>query len=55
MISRKSAPWASYPDIALFGRMVAEKTDLNVDAACQMAHALSTNRISMDVDFYTGR
>jgi len=41
------------PDIALFGRMVAEKTDLNVDAACQMAHALSTNRISMDVDFYT--
>ena len=41
------------PDIALFGRMVAERTDLNVDAACQVAHAISTNRISVDMDFYT--
>ena len=27
-------------DIALFGRMVADDTDLNVDAACQVAHAI---------------
>lgn len=40
-------------DIALFGRMVAEKKDLNVDAACQVAHAISTNRVSVDMDFYT--
>jgi CRISPR system Cascade subunit CasC len=41
------------PDIALFGRMVAEKTELNVDAACQVAHAISTNVVSMEMDFYT--
>lgn len=40
------------PDIALFGRMLANKP-LNVDAACQVAHALSTHRVSMEMDFYT--
>lgn len=43
----------SAPDIALFGRMVAEKPDLNIDAACQVAHAISTHRVSMEMDFYT--
>ncbi len=41
------------PDIALFGRMLAEQPDLNIDAACQVAHALSTHRVSMEMDFYT--
>lgn len=41
------------PDIALFGRMVAEKTNLNVAAACQVAHGISTNRVNMEMDFYT--
>jgi len=43
----------SAPDIALFGRMLAEHPELNIDAACQVAHALSTHRISMEMDFYT--
>jgi len=43
----------SAPDIALFGRMLAEKPDLNLDAACQVAHAISTHRVVMDIDFYT--
>jgi len=43
----------SAPDIALFGRMLAEKPELNIDAACQVAHALSTHRITMEMDFYT--
>ncbi|MEW6093464.1 MAG: type I-E CRISPR-associated protein Cas7/Cse4/CasC [Chloroflexota bacterium] len=43
----------SAPDIALFGRMLAEKPDLNLDAACQVAHAISTHRVSMDLDYYT--
>ncbi len=43
----------SAPDIALFGRMLAEKPELNIDAACQVAHALSTHRVSMEMDFYT--
>ena len=41
------------PDIALFGRMLAEKPELNIDAACQVAHAISTHRITMEMDFYT--
>jgi CRISPR system Cascade subunit CasC len=43
----------SAPDIALFGRMLAEKPELSLDAACQMAHAISTHRITMEMDFYT--
>ncbi len=43
----------SAPDIALFGRMLAEKPELNIDAACQVAHAISTHRVNMDMDFYT--
>jgi len=43
----------SAPDIALFGRMLAEKPELNIDAACQVAHAISTHRVNMDLDFYT--
>ena len=35
----------SAPDIALFGRMLAEKPTLNIDAACQVAHAISTHRL----------
>ncbi|WP_282004735.1 type I-E CRISPR-associated protein Cas7/Cse4/CasC [Propioniciclava sinopodophylli] len=40
-------------DIALFGRMVADSTDLNVDAACQVAHALSVHEAIPEYDFYT--
>lgn len=44
---------AKAPDIALFGRMVAEAKDINVDAACQVAHALSTHKAAMEMDFFT--
>jgi CRISPR system Cascade subunit CasC len=40
-------------DVALFGRMIADTPDLNVDAACQVAHAISTHRVSAEFDFYT--
>jgi len=41
------------PDLALFGRMIADAPEWNVDAACQVAHAISTHRVSMEMDFYT--
>ncbi len=48
------------PDLALFGRMVAVDPksplgakNLKINAACQVAHAISTNRVSMDEDFFT--
>jgi CRISPR system Cascade subunit CasC len=40
-------------DIALFGRMVADDTDLNVDAATQVAHAISVQAIEPESDFFT--
>lgn len=41
-------------DLALFGRMLADLPENNVDAACQVAHGLSTNAIhSMEMDYYT--
>ncbi|MBI3978202.1 MAG: type I-E CRISPR-associated protein Cas7/Cse4/CasC [Chloroflexi bacterium] len=40
-------------DLALFGRMIADLPERNVHAACQVAHAISTNRVSMEFDFYT--
>lgn len=40
-------------DIGLFGRMVADLPTMNVDAACQVAHAISTHEIQPAMDFYT--
>jgi CRISPR system Cascade subunit CasC len=40
-------------DIALFGRMIADDKNMNVDAACQVAHALSTNKVEMEMDYFT--
>lgn len=40
-------------DIALFGRMVADLPDINVDAACQVAHAISVHAVANEFDYYT--
>ncbi|MEU2554677.1 type I-E CRISPR-associated protein Cas7/Cse4/CasC [Streptomyces sp. NPDC013313] len=40
-------------DIALFGRMVADAADINVDAVVQVAHALSVHRVENESDYYT--
>jgi CRISPR system Cascade subunit CasC len=40
-------------DIALFGRMVADGADINVDAAAQVAHAISVHRVDIESDYYT--
>jgi CRISPR system Cascade subunit CasC len=40
-------------DIALFGRMVADVADINVDAAVQVAHAISVHRVENESDYYT--
>jgi CRISPR system Cascade subunit CasC len=43
----------SAPDIALFGRMLANEPKLNLDASCQVAHAISTHRVNMEMDYFT--
>jgi len=40
-------------DVALFRRMVADIPSLNVDAATQVAHALSTHAVELEFDYYT--
>ncbi|MCI0385091.1 type I-E CRISPR-associated protein Cas7/Cse4/CasC [Streptomyces sp. CNQ085] len=40
-------------DIALFGRMVADSADLNVEAATQVAHAISVHKSDIESDYYT--
>lgn len=40
-------------DLSLFGRMVAEASDLNVDAACQVAHAISVHPVDNEFDYFT--
>lgn len=40
-------------DIALFGRMVANDPNLNVEGAAMFSHALSTHRTDNEVDFFS--
>jgi CRISPR system Cascade subunit CasC len=40
-------------DLALFGRMLADRPELGKDAAAQVAHALSTHKVDRQIDFYT--
>jgi len=40
-------------DLALFGRMIADLPLGRVDAASQVAHAISTHQVSVEFDYYT--
>lgn len=40
-------------DIALFGRMVAQAAELNVEASASFSHAISTHKVSNEVEFFT--
>ncbi|MEO8379268.1 MAG: type I-E CRISPR-associated protein Cas7/Cse4/CasC [Acidobacteriota bacterium] len=40
-------------DIALFGRMLAAKPERNVDAAVQVAHAITVHKVTVEDDYFT--
>lgn len=40
-------------DIAMFGRMLANSPDYNREAAVQVSHALTTNAVTIEDDYYT--
>lgn len=40
-------------EVALFGRMVADDTSINVDASVQVAHAISTHAVETEYDYFT--
>lgn len=51
---KRLADRTSAPDIALFGRMLADNPKLNIDAACQVAHAISTHEVNaVEFDYFT--
>lgn len=53
-VSARAALGQGHPiDVALFGRMVADIPGLNVDAATQVAHAISTHAVDTEFDYYT--
>ncbi len=39
-------------DIALFGRMVAQAAELNIEAAASFSHAISTHKANSEVEFF---
>ncbi|TAN45748.1 MAG: type I-E CRISPR-associated protein Cas7/Cse4/CasC [Rhodospirillales bacterium] len=43
----------SAADIAMFGRMLADNPDHSVEAAVQVAHAITTHRVSIEDDYFT--
>lgn len=40
-------------DIALFGRMLASSPAFNIEAACQVAHAISVHSVVIEDDYFT--
>jgi CRISPR system Cascade subunit CasC len=40
-------------DIALFGRMVAQAAELDMEAAASFSHAISTHKVTNEGDFFT--
>lgn len=40
-------------DIALFGRMLADSIDYKMEAACQVAHAISVHPVVIEDDYFT--
>ncbi|MCD4556949.1 type I-E CRISPR-associated protein Cas7/Cse4/CasC [Schaalia sp. lx-100] len=40
-------------DIAMFGRMLADAVDFNVDASVQVAHAIGVSETTLDFDYFT--
>lgn len=51
--AKKAAQSQHSIDLALFGRMVADAPDLNVDACAQVAHAISVHGVDNEYDYFT--
>ena len=50
---KKSLDGGRAADLALFGRMLADLPERNIDAASQVAHAISTHQVGIEFDYYT--
>jgi len=53
-IKKQTRDRTSAPDIALYGRMLADNPELGLEAACQVAHAISTHAVEeTEFDYFT--
>lgn len=53
-IAKQTRKRTSAPDIALYGRMLADNPELGLEAACQVAHAISTHAVEeTEFDYFT--
>jgi CRISPR system Cascade subunit CasC len=53
-IEKQTRGRTSAPDIALYGRMLADNPELGLEAACQVAHAISTHAVEeTEFDYFT--
>ncbi len=53
ILNPRERPTLNAVDIALFGRMVADAPNLNVDATVQVAHALGVGAAQTEYDYFT--
>lgn len=51
--AKAAAQRANSIDVAMFGRMIADDGELNVDAAVQVAHAISVHATDPEFDYFT--
>lgn len=47
------SPHQKSADVAMFGRMLANATDFNVEAAVQVANAITVHAVTLEDDFFT--
>jgi CRISPR system Cascade subunit CasC len=40
-------------DISLFGRMLAEEPSYSIEAACEVAHAITVHKVAVEDDYFT--
>lgn len=50
-LKKKGSPRTA--DLAMFGRMLASSPDFNVEAACQVAHAVTVHRAAVEDDYFS--
>lgn len=53
MLKNEKAVLRDGIDIALFGRMMADAPNLNVEAAASFSHAISTHKATNEIEFFT--
>lgn len=52
VVKKHTSSLVDAPDVALFGRMIAQAGEMNIEAAASFAHAISTHKVNNEVEFF---